>query len=206
MKAPPFLLGYSKLNIQQKEQQMTNAIQNPSAIVAVQLSRPKHAYRFSTELNGPFSDYLNYAFNWIDSVGNRVWHNEDQLVTFNTYSIRTQPKGYNLLRLLACIYESFPGIVNTIDLYYKQNNAFGKYMTATGYKTATHYVYDLTAIPEDYHLFDFTTFENVVRNWQGLIIRQAPDYGAGGIKFPPNESMPTYQQELTLLDQDEVLL
>ena len=97
-------------------------------------------------------------------------------------------------------------MINTIDLYYKQDNAFGKYMTAAGYNTATHYVYNLTEIPEDYQLLDCTTFENVTRNWQGLIIRQAPGYGAGGIKFPPKESMPTYQQELTLLDQDEVLL
>ena len=191
---------------------MTNAIQNPSAIVAVYLARHKDAYRFSTELNGPFSDYLNYVFNWIDAVGNKEWHNDEQpnsqpdLVTFNTYSIRTQPEEYNLLRLLSCIYESFPGLINTIDLYYKQNNAFGKYMTATGHKTATHYVYNLTEIPEDYHLLDCTTFENVTRNWQGLIIRQAPGYAAGGVQFPPNESMPTYKQELTLLDQDEVLL
>jgi len=212
MKAPPFLLCYSKLNTQQKEQQMTNFIQNPSAIVAVQLSRPKHAYRFSTELNGPFSDYLNYAFNWIDSIGNRVWHNEDyprsqpDLVTFNIYSIRTQPEEYNLLRLLACIYESFPDMVNTIDLYYKQNNAFGNYTTKAGYKTANHYVYDLAAIPEDYHLFDFTTFENVVRNWQGLMVRYIPVYGNGGIELPTKETTYSYKHELSLMDRDEVLL
>lgn len=183
---------------------------HPSAIVAVYFRTQKDSYSFYQELHDHYSDYLQYAFNWIASVQDREWVAQapvqppSSMVSFNIYSRAILPEMDNILRLIANIYESFPGLPDDIYVYVRQNNIFSKFISNPNSKIVDRFVYDLTNI--DTLPNDFLNHSDVCANWEYLLSIDHPMYIDGGVPLPAREDfMKTYMQRNNQ-DEDEVLL
>lgn len=95
MKAPPFLLGYSKLNTQQKEQQMNNWITPTMALTQI-FDTVDHA----REQQIDDIECFHTTYNWIREVSQQI-HPAMDAASFVIYTADSMPPLYQIYGFLA---------------------------------------------------------------------------------------------------------
>lgn len=187
--------------------------QQPSLIVTVEFSTEKMAYDFFEELHGSYDEYLCYAFNWINAIGNIGWFAESlppehhsTMVTFCTYSNTIMPEMYNVLALMVNIYESFPHMPLRVNVYYRYGNAFGRFESTLGYPYASRFMYDIRDIVNELPC-GFSSYADIRTNWDYLTAhRHHLSLEGESLKMPYHETDNVRRYTSNIQDQEEIPL